>query len=71
MSLKYFLAQKVSFSSQHIWLAQPLGFDYDIEYRKGKENIVADALSTCTNRELFTLTLSTILTILLDEVKTS
>jgi hypothetical protein len=71
VSLKYLLTQKVSFPSQHIWLAKLLGFDYDIEYRKGKENIAANALSRCTNMELFTLTLSTISTNLLDEVKTS
>jgi hypothetical protein len=71
VSLKYLLAQKVSFPSQHIWLAKLLGFDYDIEYRKGKENITADALSRCTNKELFALTLSTISTKLLDEVKMS
>jgi len=71
VSLKYLLAQKVYFPSQHIWLAKLLGFDYDIEYRKGKENIATDALSRCTNRELFGLTLSTISTNLLDEVNTS
>jgi transposase InsO family protein len=71
VSLKYLLAQKVSSPSQHIWLAKLLGFDYDIEYRKGKENIAADALSRCTNRQLFALTLSTISTNLLDEVKMS
>jgi hypothetical protein len=71
VSLKYLLAQKVSFPSQHIWLAKLLGFDYNIECRKGKENIIVDALSRCTNRELFALTMSTISTNLLDEVKAS
>jgi hypothetical protein len=51
VSLNYLLAQKVYFPSQHIWLAKLLGFDYDIEYRKGKENIIVDALSRCTNRK--------------------
>jgi hypothetical protein len=42
VSLKYLLARKVSYPSQHIWLAKILGFNYNIEYRKGKENIVVD-----------------------------
>jgi hypothetical protein len=71
VSLKYLLAQKVSYPSQHIWLTKLLGFDYDIEYRKGKENIAADALSRCTNGEVFSLTLSTISTNLLEAVQAS
>jgi len=69
VSLKYLLAQKVSYPSQHIWLAKLLGFDYDIKYRKGKENIVADALSWCTSSEVFSLPLSTISSNLLEKVQ--
>ena len=65
------MAQKVSYPSQHIWLAKLLSFDYDIEYTKGKEYIVDDALSRCTSSEVFSLTLSTILTNLLEEVQAS
>ena len=71
VSLKYMLAQKVSYPSQHIWLTKLLGFDYDIEYRKGRENIVVDALSRCSNSEVFSLTLSTISTNLLEAIQAS
>lgn len=44
-SLKYLLQQKISTPLQHKYLTKLLGFDYSIEYRKGKENVVVDALS--------------------------
>lgn len=44
-SLKYLLEQKIFTPRQHKYLTKLLGFDYNIEYRKGKENVVADALS--------------------------
>jgi len=57
--------------SQHVWLAKLLGFDYEIEFKKGKDNVVVDALSKMTCRELSTLAMSTISITLIEEIKAS
>jgi hypothetical protein len=44
-SLKYITEQKSMGEDQHKWIANLLGFDFDIKYKPGKENNVADALS--------------------------
>jgi hypothetical protein len=44
-SLKYFLEQKDLSDHQQKWVTKVHEFDFDIEYVKGKKNIVADALS--------------------------
>jgi hypothetical protein len=44
-SLKYFLDQKELSERQQKWVSKIQVFDFDIEYVKGKKNIVADALS--------------------------
>ncbi|XP_070682337.1 uncharacterized protein [Malus domestica] len=44
-SLKYFLSQRTNTPFQQKWVSKLLGFDYEVQYRHGKENIVADALS--------------------------
>jgi len=69
INLKYLLEQKVTCPSQHMWLAKLLGFDYEIEFKKEKDNIAADALSRVTCAELSTLTVSTITTSIMDEIK--
>ena len=69
ISLKYLLEQKVTCPSQHVWLAKLLDFDYEIEFKKGKDNIAADPLSRVTCAELSTLTVSTIATTIMDEIK--
>ena len=45
ISLKYLLEQKLNTSTQHKGLSKLLGLDYVIEYKRGSENRVADALS--------------------------
>jgi len=44
-SLKYFLEQQISSPAQQKWVTKIFGYDYEIIYKKGKENVVVDALS--------------------------
>ena len=44
-SLKYFLEQTLSSEEQQKWVTKMLGYEFEIIYKKGKLNFVADALS--------------------------
>ena len=44
-SLKYFLEQRLSSEEKKKWVTRMLGYDFEIIYKKGKQNVVADALS--------------------------
>lgn len=44
-ALKYFMEQKLTTILQQKWLSKMLGFDYVISYKKGRDNVAADALS--------------------------
>lgn len=44
-SLKYLLEQRILDSNQQKWVSKLLGYDFEIHYKEGKENRVADALS--------------------------
>lgn len=44
-SLQFQLGKTTTMASQQKWLAKLLGFDFQIHYKKSKENLAADALS--------------------------
>jgi hypothetical protein len=44
-SLKYFMEQCISSPKKQKWVTKLFGNDYEIIYKKGKDNVVADALS--------------------------
>ena len=44
-SLKYFLEERLSSEEQQKWVKKMLGSDFEIIYKKGKQNVVVDALS--------------------------
>ncbi|KAK3136157.1 hypothetical protein QOZ80_5BG0428960 [Eleusine coracana subsp. coracana] len=44
-SLKFLLDQRLATVPQHHWVSKILGFNFTVEYKPGKQNIVADALS--------------------------
>ena len=51
-SLKFLLEQRLTTTAQYKWLTKLLGLDYEIQYKKGSENTVADVLSRRTMGEL-------------------
>lgn len=57
-SLKWLLQQKISTPFQHFWLSKLLGFDYEIQYKAGAENVAADALSRVQGSEVLCQALS-------------
>ena len=44
-SLKYFLEQKWLNERQQNWVRKVQAYDFEIEYDKGKNNVVVDAIS--------------------------
>ena len=52
-SLKYFLEQQVSSPTRHKWVSKLMVYDYEITYKKGKDNIMVDALSRTFHDPIF------------------
>jgi transposase InsO family protein len=46
-SLKYLLDQRLSTIPQHAWVSKLFGYQFTVEFKSGKQNTVADALSRC------------------------
>lgn len=44
-SLKELISQVIQTPEQQVYLSKLLGYDYSIQYKAGKSNVVADALS--------------------------
>ena len=42
--LKHFLEQRLYLEEQQKWVTNMLGYDFEIIYKKGKQDVVADAL---------------------------
>jgi len=62
-SLKFLLEQKVGTPFQQKWVTKLLGYDFTVEYKKGADNRVADALSRREDwDEEITLSLLSVLT---------
>nr|GEU83783.1 hypothetical protein [Tanacetum cinerariifolium] len=69
-SLKYLLNQKLTTPFQFKWLPKILGYDYEIVYKKGSENVVADALSRMdTSGELLKISVFSVLSGVWDKRK--
>jgi hypothetical protein len=57
-SLKFLLDQHLVTIPQHHWVGKLLGFDFSVEYKAGRTNTVADALSRCDTDEPTLLAIS-------------
>jgi hypothetical protein len=68
-SLKYFLEQRISSPEQQKWVTKLFGYDYEIIYKKGKDNVVANALSRKYEEEGFLFSLSFIVPYWLQAVR--
>lgn len=68
-SLKYLLEQRLNTPIQQKWLPKLLEFDYEIQYKQGKENIAADALSRVEGAEILHMAMSVLECDLLKEIQ--
>ncbi|CAA7019723.1 unnamed protein product [Microthlaspi erraticum] len=68
-SLKYLLEQRLNTPIQQQWLPKLLEFDYEIQYKQGKENLVADALSRVEGAEVLHMAMSVLQCDLLQQIQ--
>ncbi len=70
-SLKYLLEQWITTTIQQKWMMKLMGLDYTINYKKGKENLTADALSRRSLEESHLEALATAVPSWMEEVSGS
>lgn len=70
-SLKWLLQQKISTPFQKFWLSKLMGFDYEIQYKKGVENSAANALSRVQGSEILSMAISLVTSDLEQQLKDS
>ncbi|XP_021766133.1 uncharacterized protein LOC110730619 [Chenopodium quinoa] len=58
--LKWLLQQKISTPFEQFWLSKLMGFDYEIQYKAGKENVADDALSRVQGSNILLLAISVV-----------
>lgn len=58
-SLKHLLTQVIQSPDQHKWASKLLGYDFEVHYKPGKENRVADALSRIDDSQLLSISVPT------------
>ncbi|XP_015168562.1 uncharacterized protein [Solanum tuberosum] len=68
-SLKFLLEQKALTPPQQHWLAKILGYSFSVEYKAGRLNTVADALSRRDNDEAMLLAISMPQLSLFDDIR--
>lgn len=68
-SLKFLLEQKALTPPQQHWLAKILGYTFSVEYKAGRFNTVADALSRRDNEEAMLLAISMPQLSLFDDIR--
>lgn len=70
-ALKFLLDQKLHTGTQMKWIAKLMQFDFHIEYKKGRENKAADALSRLPVAELLLISVIPTVSLLLQKIKSS
>lgn len=68
-ALKFMLDQRLSTVPQHQWVSKLFGFDFSVEYKPGRLNTVADALSRRDQQEHHLAVISSPSFQLLDDIR--
>ncbi|KAF5468849.1 hypothetical protein F2P56_012962 [Juglans regia] len=56
-ALKHLLEQRVATEAQHKWISKLMDYDFRVEYKRGRDNKIADALSRKAEEDSATLAL--------------